>query len=273
MTTPNPLVFQEAIAEYLAPHRQQFNYDAMLHTFTDNERFHRWAVYVDGLHPVAGSAFLSSGCGMGGSLLAYHDAGAASVTGVETDLQYARFSSLRVTEVPTAEVRHVDDEPPLPFGDHSFDLIESMDVIEHVTDPRAYLADLVRVLAPQGLILLVTPNRLWPVEQHLQILGPPWLPVPVADRLFTGLARLPAVGDERRLKYATLAQMRTQNMSLRRLHRLAESLHLTLEVLVHDGTDAFPLPPQHPRFAQLLDHPAGRFVAPVKTLALTLRRD
>lgn len=277
MTTPNPPAFEQAITEYLAPHRQQFNYDAMLHTFTDNDRFHRWAAYVDQLHPVTGSAFLSSGCGMGGSLLAYHDAGAASVTGVEPDPLYVRFSRLRVADVATAEVRQVDCEPPLPFVDASFDLIESMDVIEHVDDPRAYLADLVRVLAPGGLILLVTPNRLWPVEQHLGIAGPPWLPVGVADRLFTALSGVPGVGEERRFKYATLAGMRTQNMSLRRLERLAGQLDLTLDVLSRDGVspdhkDTFPLPAEHPRFAWLLSRPVVRLMAPVKTLAVTLRR-
>lgn len=271
MTTPNPPAFDDAIAEYLAPYRDQFNYQAMRHTFTDNERFHRWAAYVDRLHPVAGSAFLSSGCGMGGSLLAYHDAGAATVTGTETDSRHVRFSRLRVAEVPGAAVHQVAPRPPLPFDDDSFDLIESLDVIEHVEDPLAYLADLVRVLTPGGRILLVTPNRLWPVEQHLGIAGPPWLPMGVADALFTGLSKLPFLDSDRRFRYAELAGMRAQNMSLRRLYRLAARVDLQLEVLRRRGDPDFPLPAEHPLAERLLDHPTGQLIAPVRTLAVMLQ--
>jgi SAM-dependent methyltransferase len=271
--TPNPPAFEAAVRDYLAPHREQFNYDAMLHTFLDTERFHRWARLVDRLHPLAGAAFLSSGCGMGGSLLAYRDAGAATVTGVEVDPLYVRLAGLRVEGLPGAAVRQVAPDPPLPLDDGAFDVIESMDVIEHVPDPRAYLADLVRVLAPGGLILLVTPNRLWPVEQHLGIVGPPWLPLGAADRLFGAAARLPAVPQDRRFRYAKLRGMRTQNMSLRRLRALAVDLDLHLRTLLRDPEDDdFPLPADHPRSEALLASRWGKLVAPVRTLAITLER-
>ncbi len=271
--TPNPQPFTDAITEYLAPHREQFNHDAMLHTFLDNERFHRWAALVNRLHPLEGARFLSSGCGMGGSLLAYHDAGADSVTGVEVDPEYVRFADLRVADLPDAAVLQVPPSPPLPLQDGAFDVIESMDVIEHVDAPADYLADLVRVLAPGGLILVVTPNRLWPVEQHLGIAGPPWLPVDLADRVFTGLSRVPLIPQERRFKYRKLEGMRTQNMSIRRLRRLAVDLDLHLRILLRDHDDQdFPLPADHPRSEALLAHAVGKFVAPVKTLAVTLQR-
>jgi 2-polyprenyl-6-hydroxyphenyl methylase/3-demethylubiquinone-9 3-methyltransferase len=41
----------------------------------------------------------------------------------------------------------------------SFDLVTSMEVIEHVTDPRAFVMGLARALAPEGLLILSTPNR------------------------------------------------------------------------------------------------------------------
>lgn len=269
--TPNPPAFEQAIDDYLRPHRDQFNHDAMRHTFLDNERFHRWARLVDGIHPLAGADVLSSGCGMGGSLLAYHDAGAASVTGVEVDQEFADLASLRVAEIQQGRVLTVQPDPPLPLPDGAFDVIESMDVVEHVPDPTAYLADLLRVLAPGGLILLVTPNRLWPVEQHLGIAGPPWLSVGAADRLFTALSRLSVLSQERRFKYAKLEGMRTQNMSIRVLRRLALDLDLHLRILLREGED-FPLPADRPRSEALLASRWGKFVAPVKTLAVTLER-
>lgn len=47
----------------------------------------------------------------------------------------------------------------LPFEDRSFDLVISFQVIEHVEDVDAYLAEIHRVCRPGGTILIVTPNR------------------------------------------------------------------------------------------------------------------
>lgn len=41
----------------------------------------------------------------------------------------------------------------------AFDLVTSMEVIEHVTDPKAFVTSLARLLAPGGLLILSTPNR------------------------------------------------------------------------------------------------------------------
>ena len=40
-----------------------------------------------------------------------------------------------------------------------FDLVTSMEVIEHVADPASFVASLAGLLAPQGIMILSTPNR------------------------------------------------------------------------------------------------------------------
>ncbi|WP_066547725.1 MULTISPECIES: bifunctional 2-polyprenyl-6-hydroxyphenol methylase/3-demethylubiquinol 3-O-methyltransferase UbiG [unclassified Sphingomonas] len=40
-----------------------------------------------------------------------------------------------------------------------FDLVTALEVIEHVTDPAAFVAGLAAALAPDGLLILSTPNR------------------------------------------------------------------------------------------------------------------
>ncbi|ALH81429.1 bifunctional 2-polyprenyl-6-hydroxyphenol methylase/3-demethylubiquinol 3-O-methyltransferase UbiG [Sphingopyxis macrogoltabida] len=40
-----------------------------------------------------------------------------------------------------------------------FDLVTSMEVVEHVTDPAAFICELAARLAPGGLMILSTPNR------------------------------------------------------------------------------------------------------------------
>jgi len=51
------------------------------------------------------------------------------------------------------------DGKKLPFRTGIFDAAVSFQVIEHVQDDRAYLAEIARVLKPQGRLLLTTPNR------------------------------------------------------------------------------------------------------------------
>jgi len=44
-------------------------------------------------------------------------------------------------------------------GRRQFDLVTSMEVVEHVTDPAAFIGELAARLAPGGLMILSTPNR------------------------------------------------------------------------------------------------------------------
>jgi 2-polyprenyl-6-hydroxyphenyl methylase/3-demethylubiquinone-9 3-methyltransferase len=41
----------------------------------------------------------------------------------------------------------------------AFDLVTSMEVIEHVSDPALFVRGLAEALAPRGLMILSTPNR------------------------------------------------------------------------------------------------------------------
>ncbi|RMF90669.1 MAG: class I SAM-dependent methyltransferase, partial [Nitrospinota bacterium] len=46
----------------------------------------------------------------------------------------------------------------LPFADSAFDYVASVEGIEHLENPAAFLRECSRVLRPQGKLLLTTPN-------------------------------------------------------------------------------------------------------------------
>jgi SAM-dependent methyltransferase len=54
----------------------------------------------------------------------------------------------------------------LPFPENIFDLILSHEVVEHVSDDRAYIREIVRTLRPGGRLVIFCPNRGYPYETH-----------------------------------------------------------------------------------------------------------
>jgi ubiquinone/menaquinone biosynthesis C-methylase UbiE len=54
----------------------------------------------------------------------------------------------------------------MPFGDAQFDLIVSIETLEHVGDERATLHEMHRTLRHDGTLLLTVPNKRWIFEAH-----------------------------------------------------------------------------------------------------------
>jgi SAM-dependent methyltransferase len=94
---------------------------------------------------------LDFGCGTGAFL--EHLDRFGHVSAVDGDPAAVAFCHRR----GRSEVRHVPPGAPLPFGDGSFDLVTTLDVLEHIEDDVAALAELRRVLRPDGLLLIAVP--------------------------------------------------------------------------------------------------------------------
>jgi ubiquinone/menaquinone biosynthesis C-methylase UbiE len=54
----------------------------------------------------------------------------------------------------------IEADGRLPYDDASFDIVCSLEVVEHVEDQFKYCRELVRVLAPGGTVIISTPNIL-----------------------------------------------------------------------------------------------------------------
>lgn len=105
---------------------------------------------------------LDAGCGSGRNMvdLARH----GTVTGVELSPTSAELARERGTgEVVEGSVMD------MPFDDGSFELTVSLDVIEHLADDVAALAELRRVTAPGGALLVTVPAYQWLWSGHDEI--------------------------------------------------------------------------------------------------------
>lgn len=101
---------------------------------------------------------VDAGCGEGYGLQILRDAGARGVIGVDGDevtIAHARAryanESIEVVEA---------DLTDLPLVVDTMDAVVSLQVIEHLDDVPAFLAELVRITRPGGTIAISTPNRL-----------------------------------------------------------------------------------------------------------------
>ena len=84
-----------------------------------------------------------------------------------------RYSARQLFSLERASLSHcvVDANAPLPFADASFDLVWCSEVIEHLEQPAASLAELRRVTKPGGELVLTTPNSYAWLFRALAVVG------------------------------------------------------------------------------------------------------
>lgn len=107
------------------------------------------------LKPLAGKSVLDVGCGAGLMCEPLARLGGA-VTGVDAAPENVAVA----TEHAAGQGLSIDYRAAdIVDLKGQFDLVTSMEVVEHVTDPAAFVAALAARLAPDGLMILSTPNR------------------------------------------------------------------------------------------------------------------
>ncbi|HSQ96424.1 MAG TPA: bifunctional 2-polyprenyl-6-hydroxyphenol methylase/3-demethylubiquinol 3-O-methyltransferase UbiG [Croceibacterium sp.] len=115
-----------------------------------------WGGDPDGVKPLTGKRALDVGCGAG--LLAEPLARlGAEVTGVDAAEENVVVARTHSAGSGLAIDYRAGELGALGLG--RFDLVTAMEVLEHVADKPAFLAELAKHLAPEGLLVLSTPNR------------------------------------------------------------------------------------------------------------------
>ena len=135
---------------------------AMLHKFNPvrlayiRDRIDQhWQADEHGFRPLEGRTALDVGCGAG--LLAEPLARlGAKVTAID-----AAPELIEVAKAHAAGAGLAIDYRAIAVEDltGTYDLVTAMEVVEHVAEPKAFLASLAARLAPGGLMILSTPNR------------------------------------------------------------------------------------------------------------------
>jgi 2-polyprenyl-6-hydroxyphenyl methylase / 3-demethylubiquinone-9 3-methyltransferase len=115
-----------------------------------------WGGDEGGFQPLARKSVLDVGCGAGllTEPLARLGGSCTGVDAAPENIGAARAHA----EAAGLAIDYLAGEVEQLSG-RQFDLIVSMEVIEHVAEPAAFVAALARLLAPGGLMILSTPNR------------------------------------------------------------------------------------------------------------------
>jgi SAM-dependent methyltransferase len=133
-------------------HPERFDPEAESGKLIDAEhraRYH-WAAQV-----AAGKRVLDAGCGLGYGIEILSSAEAAEVIGLDLNSEAVEEARRRINGAGTIQQGDIQG---LDFGDDSFDLVVCFETIEHVEKAPAALAEFHRVLRPDGVLLLSSPN-------------------------------------------------------------------------------------------------------------------
>lgn len=115
-----------------------------------------WLEDETSFRPLEGKRALDVGCGAGllSEPLARLGATVTALDAAEENIAVARAHAENqglVIDYRATPVEQLDAE--------GFDLVTSMEVIEHVADPAAFVGALASRLSPNGLLIMSTPNR------------------------------------------------------------------------------------------------------------------
>jgi MPBQ/MSBQ methyltransferase len=142
-----------------------------------------------------GDTLLDVGAGYGAFVLSCRqhglDAKGYELAAFEVEMSRARLMRAE-PNADSAAVFQKGDAGRLPFRDNEFQIVSLLNVLEHVPDYRAVLAEAVRVLRPGGRLFVVCPNyAALRKEAHYHVAWLPLLPRPLASAYLRLLGRNP----------------------------------------------------------------------------------
>lgn len=108
---------------------------------------------------------IASGSGYGSDLLS---TSAAKVFGVDVNKDAIAYATKNYASRKTTFT--LGDATAIPLDDDSVDVVVSFETLEHIEDYEKFMSEISRVLRPDGLLILSTPNEIeFPESNHFHI--------------------------------------------------------------------------------------------------------
>jgi ubiquinone/menaquinone biosynthesis C-methylase UbiE len=165
---------------------------ALAADFLDARKSQKRAALLEQYVPLRGKTLLEIGSGYGTNLAEWikrfgidgHGVEPGNV-GFDSGIRASRLL-FEANGLDPDRIKNASGEA-LPFGDESFDIVYSANVLEHTADPERVVAEALRVLKPGGIFHMEMPNFLSYFEGHYMVVQPPllwkWM-LPAWVRLF-----------------------------------------------------------------------------------------
>jgi len=126
---------------------------------------------------VQGKKIIDCGCGTGQYLEALLSLG-ADINGIEYSNE--KVTRFRQEHNEIAERIQLGNIEAMDFESDSFDIALLNEVLEHVPNDKLALREIYRVLKPNGILMIFSPNRLYPFESHTVYLKQSTRRLPIA---------------------------------------------------------------------------------------------
>jgi SAM-dependent methyltransferase len=200
---------------------------------TDRERYFREQSlttakhvipFIHSLMPVTSSmSVLEIGCGEGGNLLPFLQAGCRRITGI--DLSEGKINNARrfysvIAGGDRVEFIAADIYDSESIG--TYDLVMMRDVLEHIHDQKRFLSFVKRFIQPNGILFIAFPPWNNPFGGHQQMCDSrilsklPWIHL-LPEALYRGLLR---IFGESNLKAEALIEIKKTGINLGRFEQL-----------------------------------------------------
>jgi len=159
---------------------------------------HKRLAHIQNYIDVQGKKIVDCGCGTGQYVQAFHHRG-ADVFGIE--YESTKVAQFKREHLEIAERVNTGNIEAMEFEAASFDVAMLNEVLEHVSNETSALQEIHRVLKPKGILIIFSPNRLYPFETHsvclkhsnrkvpIYIPFIPYIPLCLGQRIFDYNAR------------------------------------------------------------------------------------